>query len=107
MSAEPTIGDLILGSLDAMKNTGPMPLLKRIGLEAEMNSVTLESPVEALRAVIHDVDGGSRLHGRLRQELAFWDAADSATWTNGTTPKTADRRETIYDALQLPEDMRT
>ena len=107
MSAGPTIGDVILVSLDAMKNTGPMPLLKRIGLEAEMHGVALKSPAEALAAVLDEADGDSRLHGRLRQELAFWDAADAAAWTNGTTPKTADRRESIYDALQLPEYMRT
>jgi Z1 domain len=106
MSSIQAVSDLIVISLDAMKNTGPMPLLKRIGLEAQMHDLQVDSPAEALASAIGEVGGDSRLHGRLRQELAFWDAADAAAWTDGTTPKTPARRESIYDALALPTDMR-
>ena len=105
MSHNPTITDLVLVSLDAMKNTGPKPLIKRINLEAAMHDAQVDAPTELANA-LDGVAGASKLHSRLRQELAFWDAAEPATWTEGTAPKTDGRRDRTYDALQLPEDMR-
>lgn len=106
MSTEALIPDLVQSSLDAMKNTGPQPLLAHLTFQAQMKGLDIPNPEQSLVDALMAATGESMLHFRLRQQLAYWDTADEATWANASSARTEERRRQIYEALALPIDQR-
>ena len=103
MSDEQCVTEPLGISLDAMKSTGPRPLLVRMELEAQLNGHQIESAEASLHAALEAPSGDSVLSARLRTQLALWDAEGVSEWAQGTAPKTADRRSRVYERLALPE----
>lgn len=98
------IADLVGTSLDGMKNTGPKPLARLMAMHADINGTPLDDAAEELAVALSLPAGDSKIHARLRQQLAFWDASDAKEWTADTEARTADRRSRIYQGLSLPEE---
>ncbi len=101
--SEPAVTELLGVSLDAMKTTGPRPLLVRMEMEAQLNGEQIESAEASLSEALQAPPGDSVLAARLRTQLALWDAEGVSAWGQGTEPKTADRRSRVYEQLALPE----
>ncbi len=106
MSHGPNLLAIYSVAFDAMKVIGPSKLLARVKSEADPQRGG--TPRDRGRT-----NGGSRRpSGRLgacsavRTELALWDAAIAAIWTDGTDPKTDERRARIYDKLDLSPRIR-
>jgi hypothetical protein len=102
MSDEQIVTELLGVSLDAMKTTGPRPLLVRMDMEAQLNGHQIESAEASLPAALQAPSGNSALAARLRTQLSLWDAEGVSEWAQGTAPKTADRRSRVYEQLGLP-----
>ncbi len=91
-----------LAALGAMKASGPKPLHRRAEFEAEERSpgadVTLARLVERLRErTLND-----QLRKQLHLTLATWDSATTEEpWVDATSPRTIERRQLVYQALQL------
>jgi hypothetical protein len=106
MSEEAAVTELLSISLDAMKSTGPRPLIVRMDMEAQLNGHQIASVEEALHTALEAPSGDSALTARFRTQLALWDAEGVSEWAQGTAPKTADRRNRVYEQLALPDALR-
>lgn len=91
----------IRSAFDAMKSTGPRPLLKRIATEAEEGELK-GSAVDVLLESLGNKD--SHIREELHNRLAEWDYDGKAVWTS-TERNTRARREDIYKRLALPDDV--
>jgi hypothetical protein len=103
MSSPSEVGRLTGLALDAMRSTGPSPLLLRVEMEARLAGLHLTSPAELLLEELSGPVGDNALAARLRTELAQWDADGVSDWAVGTSPKTDERRTRAYGLLGLPE----
>jgi hypothetical protein len=82
---------------------GPRPL-EDLRKKAEL---LYEEPIpvdtsEVIEAISGEADGGP-VRAVMRQQLAKWDFESSSDWTDGTSPSTRMRRDTIYKAMALSE----
>ena len=98
MSSPSEVGRLTGLALDAMRSTGPSPLLLRVEMEARLAGLHLTSPAELLLEELSGPVGDNALAARLRTELAQWDADGVSDWAVGTSPKTDERRTRAYSS---------
>lgn len=101
-----TLTELYESALNAMATIGPTPLGVRVAFEAQLRQRPDLAESQALAAYIDQAAIGDRLLSRLRLALAKWDADPLGTWSDGTAPRTAERRQRIYERLELDETLR-
>ncbi|MFJ3505299.1 Z1 domain-containing protein [Streptomyces sp. NPDC090135] len=97
-----TLVDAYLGALKMMESTGPRPLRQT----AAFIAVSPEAVQEAeLRAHLAAADPNDELRRALSLRLAVFDhQAEDATWTQGTSPNTRERREVVLGLLDVEEE---
>lgn len=93
--------EIYVATLDAMKSAGPSALARRAAFEAEERDAVEMSDPSALIDHIDGAQTGDRLLIKLRLTLASWDADTLGAWTDGTAPRTRERRALIYKLLGL------
>lgn len=94
--------EVYAASLDAMKVGGPQVLGRRLRFEAESKDQPELAESEALVAYLGSrPPAGDRLLAKLRQTLANWDAEPTGSWTGATPPRSVERRQRIYQLLDL------
>ena len=96
--------ELYATALDAMKTSGPTPLAVRLNFEAAQKSVEHLAAPSVLIAHLDAAPIGDRILKRLRLTLAGWDSNTTGAWSDGTAPRTEDRRRKIYDLLGIDVD---
>jgi hypothetical protein len=88
-------------SLNALRDEGPEPLVEEVAHRLR------RSPTEASEEDIVALTTGSDLADPTRRAmhmaLATWDASGDASWAEGSAAWSAERRECVYDLLELSE----
>lgn len=92
---------VIRTAFDAMKNSGPSTLPRRLAFEAENNNVKGSATAVLLKALD---DKDSHIREELHNRLAEWDFEGRPSWTN-TERNTRERRDEIYRKLELPDEL--
>lgn len=95
--------DIYAAALDAMKTGGPSALGRRVRFEAEERDAEALAEPAALAKHLEHAAIGDRLLVKLRLALATWDADTLGPWTDGTAPRTVERRQRIYALLKLDD----
>jgi hypothetical protein len=91
-------------ALGSMKEAGPKPLLKRAELEVGDLESGTDVSLKTLVSFLEHASLNDPLRKRFHLCLAEWDSAEwDPNWAEGTSPRTRDRRESIYQALRLDE----
>lgn len=95
--------EVYAAALDAMKTGGPSALGRRLRFEAEVQQAEGQARPEILGAHLATAAIGDRLLVKLRRTLATWDADTLGAWANDTLPRTPERRQRIYELLELDD----
>ena len=103
MADENKLFEIYAAALDAMKTSGPSALVRRVQFEAHERGVESLADPSALASYLEHAAIGDRLLVKLRLTLATWDADTLGTWVADTAPRTKERRQRIYDLLELDD----
>ncbi|MEV4293933.1 Z1 domain-containing protein [Microbispora rosea] len=93
-----SLAEAYLGALAMLEATAPRNLHRTALMLSE------DAGDQALRAYLMNVGPDDKLRKRLQLALATWDYVPDAAWIGGTEPRTASRRELIYELLEVDED---
>src|ERR1035438_5262728 len=97
--------EIYTAALNAMKNSGPSALARRIAFEAaERDAAQLADPA-VLVTHLTGAPVGDRLLVEWRLALANWDAEALKDWVAETEPRTLERRNLIYRLLGIGQDL--
>jgi hypothetical protein len=97
--------EIYTAALNAMKNSGPSPLARRIAFEADERGAEQLSDPAVLIAHLTAAPIGDRLLVEWRLALASWDAEALKDWVAETEPRTHERRTLIYQLLEIGQDL--
>lgn len=101
---DPQIAASVKKVLVQLRDTGPEELLALVQFDLRKTAHRpRESDLIAATTVAELNDGTRRA---MHMALAVWDAAATPEWGEGTAPATPDRRERIYDLLELSSPAR-
>ncbi|MGV1035257.1 MAG: Z1 domain-containing protein [Microbacteriaceae bacterium] len=102
MTEQATIDNAIRGALEGMLAGGPEGLLDQVNFKLRKTETQL-TETELIDTI---VGGGMNAVPRVRtaSTLAQWDVADGADWTAETEIRTAERRQQIYQLLEIGAD---
>ncbi|MDQ1438210.1 MAG: hypothetical protein QOK43_1839 [Acidimicrobiaceae bacterium] len=96
--------DSYLAAVAAIRTGAPRKLAGRAELEAEDRDAAADVSLAALAGHLIGASVNDPLRKQLHLAVAMWDSADAAEeWTGTTDPRTAERRDAIYAALDLDE----
>ncbi|EAR26288.1 endonuclease [marine actinobacterium PHSC20C1] len=90
--------------LTGIRDSGPEPLLELVQFKLRRAGVELTE--EALLAVFIGREKTDSTWRAMHMALAQWDATSRADWSNDTDAWSANRRELIYEQLELSTDAR-
>src|SRR5664279_2815403 len=90
--------------LTGIRDSGPEPLLELVQFKLRRAGVELTE--EALLAVFIGREKTDSTWRAMHMALAQWDATSRADWSNDTDAWSANRRELIYEKLELSTDAR-
>lgn len=91
-------------ALNGIRDSGPEPLLELLEFKLRRSEA---QPTEALVAEAVTVpELGDETRRAMHMALAQWDAQADPSWGEGTPEWSADRRERIYELLELSADAR-
>lgn len=94
--------EVYAAALDAMTVSGPQPLDRRLRFEAESKQrPELAEPAALIGFLQSRPPVGDRLLIKLRMTLAGWDADPSASWVDGSQPRSRERRDRLYELLAV------
>ncbi|WP_374975025.1 Z1 domain-containing protein [Microbacterium trichothecenolyticum] len=100
----PTLETGVRESLNAMRDTGPEPLLDYVEFKLRRSDVAVsEDDIITLTTVPQLNDLTRRA---MHLALATWDAKSGTEWADGTAEWSADRRKRIYELLELSDGAR-
>lgn len=103
-TAAPTVAAAVQKVLNQIRDTGPEELLYRVEGELRRTSITVAEGDVREAVTVPDLNDPARR--AMHMALAMWDAVAAADWIESTKPGTPDRRERIYDLLELSDGMR-
>ena len=100
----PEVADATKSALNNMRDDGPEALLDLVGFKLKKNSLSADE-VDVLAAVtVAELNDPARR--AMHIALAQWDAQTDPAWGASTEPSSVDRRERIYELLELSSDAR-
>ena len=103
-AADPTISAAVQKVLNQIRDTGPEELLWRVQGELRKTQVSVtEGDISAAVTVPNLNDPARRA---MHMALAMWDALAAADWIQDTKPGTPNRRERIYEMLEITDSLR-
>ncbi|MEJ1155147.1 Z1 domain-containing protein [Microbacterium marmarense] len=103
-SVHPTVTAAVQKVLNQVRDTGPEELLWRVQGELRKTEVSVtESDISAAVTVANLNDPARRA---MHMALAMWDALAAADWIQETRPGTPNRRERIYEMLEISDELR-
>lgn len=85
--------------LNQIRDTGPEELVYLV--KVDLRKTELEPTEEDVIAAATVADLNDPTRRAMHMALAVWDATTSPEWGEGTRPATPDRRERIYDLLEV------
>ena len=90
--------------LDQIRDTGPDELVFLVSTDLRKTDIrpTEEQVLDAVAVAALNDPTRRAMH----MALAVWDAITSPDWAQGTLPATPERRERIYELLELSDDAR-
>ncbi|MDJ1113394.1 Z1 domain-containing protein [Microbacterium dauci] len=103
-AAAPTVATAVQKVLNQIRDTGPEELLYRVEGELRKTSIAVSEANVREAVTVPDLNDPARR--AMHMALAMWDAVAAADWIETTKPGTPDRRERIYDLLEISEGMR-
>lgn len=83
----------------------PLPLARALAFQSEQRGIRRGVSEKDLSKRI--ADAGDPINDVLLQRLASWDHATTGSWIGASEPNTPERRELIYDSLQIGNALRT
>jgi hypothetical protein len=103
-TVDPTITAAVQKVLNQIRDTGPEELLWRVQGELRKTQVSVtEGDISAAVTVPNLNDPTRRA---MHMALAMWDALATADWIQETRPGTPNRRERIYEMLEISDGLR-
>ncbi|MBH0097614.1 Z1 domain-containing protein [Salinibacterium sp. NSLL150] len=93
------IESAIRDSLNGIRESGPEPLLELVEFKLRRDAVEVTEQV-VLNAIVSR-DKTDPTWRAMHMALAQWDAVSPAPWSTGTKPWSAERRDLIYERLEL------
>lgn len=103
-AVDPTITGAVQKVLNQIRDTGPEELLWRVQGELRKTQVSVaEGDIAAAVTVANLNDPARRA---MHMALAMWDALATGDWIHETRPGTPNRRERIYEMLEISDDLR-
>jgi hypothetical protein len=97
--------EIYTAALNAMKNSGPSPLSRRIAFEADEREAPHFADPSVLITHLTDAPVGDLLLVEWRLALASWDAETLKDWVTDTAPRTTERRQLIYQLLGIDQEL--
>jgi Z1 domain len=97
--------EIYTAALNAMKNSGPSPLARRIAFESDEREAAQLADPSVLITHLAGAPVGDRLLVEWRLALASWDAEALGDWVAGTEPRTVERRSLIYQLLGIGQEL--
>ncbi len=104
-SADDTLCEIYTAALNAMKNSGPSRLARRIAFEADEHDAAEFADPVVLVTHLTGAAVGDQLLMEWRLALASWDAEALKGWISETKPRTLERRNLIYQLLEIDQDV--
>lgn len=92
--------------LDAALNVmvkGPTPLTRALEVAPSLAGISGSLSVDQLAEQLGRAAADDPVRNRLRTSLVAWDYDNVSEWTAGTARNTEERRQLIYQCLDLPE----
>jgi hypothetical protein len=84
----------------------PRPLASLRGLAEQLDETTYEVDEERIVTGLRAEEWAGPVHRVLKMSLAGWDHDPAEGWTNATPSNTAERRNLIYELLEIGADLR-
>lgn len=103
-SIDPRVTASVRKVLKQIRDTGPEELVYLVGVDLRKTDL---NPTEAdvlAATTVADLNDGTRRE--MHMALAMWDAVTDAAWAEGTLAATPDRRERVYDLLEITPEAR-
>ena len=95
----PVIESAVRDSLNGIRDSGPEPLLELVEFKLRRAGVTVTEQEILVAVTVPELADETRRS--MHMALAQWDAAPKPSWAEGTAEWSADRRERIYENLEL------
>jgi hypothetical protein len=102
--ADPKIATALQKVLNQIRDTGPEELLWRV--QGELRKTPINASEEDLSAAVAVSDLNDDVRRSMHMALAMWDSVATAEWIQDTKPGTPNRRERIYELLEISDAMR-
>lgn len=84
----------------------PRPLASLRLIAEQLDETTYPMKEGRIIAALNSEEWAGSVHQVLKMSLAGWDHDPAEGWTAGTPPNTAERRELVYELLQIGTDLR-
>lgn len=97
--------DVLHTALNVMTK-GPTSLAKALSNAPRLANLDGKLSITTLFRHLNDAQAQDAMKNRLRESLIAWDYELSAKWVGSTIRNTAERRQRIYDLLELEADHR-
>jgi len=101
---DPIITAAVQKVLNQIRDTGPEELLWRVQGELRKTQVNVTEADIAAAVTVPNLNDPARR--AMHMALAMWDALATADWIQETKPGTPDRRERIYEVLEISDALR-
>lgn len=103
-SVDPRLSESVRKVLKQIRDTGPEELVDNVAFDLRRTEL---KPTEAqIIAAVTVPELNDPARREMHMALAVWDAATSQDWAGDTLQATPDRRELIYDLLELGPEAR-
>lgn len=103
-SVDPKIAAALQKVLNQIRDTGPEELLWRV--QGELRKLPIVASEEDLSAAVAVSDLNDDVRRSMHMALAIWDSVATAEWIQETKPGTPNRRERVYELLEISDAMR-
>ena len=98
---DPKIATALQKVLNQIRDTGPEELLWRV--QGELRKTPINASEEDLSAAVAVSDLNDDVRRSMHMALAIWDSVATAEWIQDTKPGTPNRRERIYELLEISD----
>ncbi|WP_205781385.1 Z1 domain-containing protein [Planctomonas deserti] len=96
---DPRVADATKSALNNMRDEGPAALVDLVAFKLKKTDAVVDEPAVLASVIVPELNDATRR--AMHMSLAQWDAQTDPGWGAGTAASTADRRERIYELLEL------
>lgn len=101
---DPSVADATKSALNNMRDEGPAALVELVAFKLRKINAVVDEKAVLASVIVPELNDPRRR--AMHMSLAQWDAQTDPNWGANTTASTAERRERIYELLELADESR-